>query len=360
MAAPRQLPTVRAVVAEAKANLSPRLLDYVEGGSSGEASLEANRDAFDRWSFDPDMLTGLSRPRLHTELLGIAMSMPVFASPFGYDKALHPAGYAAVARAIGDAGVTGIVSESSSDSLVELAPEFKGQQGGVQVALVAEDEHVLGFEERAQAAGYRFLCFTDAPTRAWRERMRENGLDLNRYYGQGNYGPGGASRHAMDELMNFTKPRWDWDRLEKLSQKMTLPWVLKGVVSARDARRALNAGAAGIYMSAYGGRNLDGTIPPLRRLEEVRAEVGADVPVIIDSGFRHGTDIAKALALGATAVGVGRLMAFGLAAGTYEDPSLGARTILQHLRDELDSVMGSLGCEDLSQIDRHHVVAVWP
>ncbi|WP_022881494.1 alpha-hydroxy acid oxidase [Gryllotalpicola ginsengisoli] len=360
MAVTRHLPTVRSVIAEAKANLSPRLLDYVEGGSSGESSLAANRAAFGLWSFDPDMLTGLSRPRLGIELLGMTLRMPVFASPFGYDKALHPAGYAAVARAIGEAGITGIVSESSSDSLVELAPEFAGQQGGVQVALVAEDEHVLGFEERAAAAGYRFLCFTDAPTRAWRERMRENGLDLNRYYGQGNYGPGGASRHALDELMNFTQPRWDWKRLETLAAKMTLPWVLKGVVSARDARRAVDAGAAGIYMSAYGGRNLDGMIAPLRRLEEVRAEVGPDVPILIDSGFRHGTDIAKALALGATAVGVGRLMAFGLAAGSHEDPSLGARTILQHLHDELESVMGSLGCETVEQIDRHHVVPAQP
>jgi 4-hydroxymandelate oxidase len=357
MAVTRYLPTVRSVLAEARANLSPRLLDYVEGGASGEASLSANRQAFDHWSFDPEMLVGLSRPRTQTRLLGIPLSMPVFASPFGYDKALHPAGYAAVARAIGEAGATSIVSESSSDSLVDLAPAFGGQQGGVQVALVAEDEHVLGFDRRAADAGYRFLCLTDAPTRAWRERMRENGLDLNRYFGQGNYGPGGASAHALQELMNFTQPRWDWTRLEKLSAKLSLPWVLKGVLSGKDARRALDAGASGIYMSAYGGRNLDGTIPPLRRLEEVRAEVGDDVPIMIDSGFRHGTDIAKALALGADAVGVGRLMAFGLAAGSYEDPSLGVRAILQHLHDELETVMGSLGCQSVADIQRHHVVS---
>lgn len=352
---PRHLPTVRAVLAEAAQNLSPRLLDYVEGGASGERSLELNRDAFDDWVFDPDMLTGLSRPTPASTLLGIPMRMPVFAAPFGYDRALHPAGYAAVAAAVGEAGITSVVSESSSDSLVDLAPGFDGQQGGVQVALVADDEHVLGFDRRAADAGYRFLCLTDSPTRAWRERMRENGLDLSRYYGQGNYGEGGADRAALQELMDFTKPRWDWRRLERVSAKLTLPWVLKGVVSPRDARRAIDAGAAGIYMSAYGGRNLDGTVPPLRRLAEVRAEIGPDVPVMIDSGFRHGTEIVKALALGATAVGVGRLMAFGLAAGSHEDPSLGVRSILQHLYGEIESIMGSLGCETIDRIGRHHV-----
>jgi 4-hydroxymandelate oxidase len=341
---------------EARLNLSPRLWNYVEGGASGEDSLRINRDAFSDWNFDPDMLTGLNRPRLDTELLGMRLRMPVFASPFGYDKALHPAGYAAVARAIGQLGITGIVSESSSESLADLAPHFDGQQGMVQVALVSDEAHVLGFEERAAAAGYRALCLTDSPTRAWRERMRESKINLHRYYGMGNYGEGGASLDALNELMDFSKPRWNWQRLEKLSSQLELPWFLKGVVSAKEARRAVDAGASGIYLSSYGGRNLDGTVSPLHRLSDVVDAVVGEVPVIIDSGFRHGTDIAKALALGASAIGIGRLAAFGLAAGSLEDPSCGVVSVLQNLYDELESVMGSLGCETVDAIDRRHVV----
>lgn len=352
----RRFPTVRSVVAEARLNLSPRLWDYLEGGASGEDGLRINRAAFASWHFDPDMLTGLSRPRLGTTLLGMDLRMPVFVSPFGYDRALHPAGYAAVARAVAEAGITSVVSESSSDSLTDLAPHFDGHQGLVQVALVAGEEHVLGFEERAAAAGYRGLCLTDSPTRAWRERMRESGLDLHRYYGMGNYGEGGASLDALRELMDFSRPRWDWDRLERLAGRLTLPWALKGVVSVEQARRAVDAGASAIYMSSYGGRNLDGTVSPLSRLAAVADAVGSEVPIMIDSGVRHGTDVAKALALGATAVGVGRLAAFGLAAGTHEDPSSGVRDVLQHLYDELESVMGSLGCETVGRLQRRHVV----
>lgn len=350
------LPTIRAIIAEAHRNLSPRLADYVAGGASGEQSLGLNTEAFKQWAFDPDMLTGLSRPDTSAELFGMGMSMPVFSSPFGYDKSLHPEGYKAVAEAIGQAGVTGIVSESTSDSMWDIAPCFSGQQGGVQVALVSDIEHVLWFDRHAADAGYRFLCLTDSPTRAWRERMRENGLDLNRFYGQGNYGPDGADKAAFKELMEFTQPRWDWQKLEKLSKQMTLPWVLKGVIRPEDARHALNVGAAGVYISSYGGRNLDGSVPSLERLEAIRSEVGPEVPILFDSGVRHGSDVAKALALGATAVGVGRLTAYGLAAGSLEDPGRGARALYQLLNAELGSIMGSLGCQNIGEISRRHVV----
>jgi isopentenyl diphosphate isomerase/L-lactate dehydrogenase-like FMN-dependent dehydrogenase len=165
-------PTIRAVMAEARLNVSPRIWDFIEGGASGEDGLALNRSAFSTWNFDPVMFAGLRRPSLETELLGIPMSMPVFVSPFGFDRAIHPAGYAAVAQAVGQMGITSIVSESSSDSLSELAPNFDGRQGMVQVGLVGSEEHVLGFDERAAQAGYRALCLTDLPTKAWRERMR--------------------------------------------------------------------------------------------------------------------------------------------------------------------------------------------
>lgn len=347
--------TLGSVLAEARLNVSPRIWDFIEGGSSAERGLLLNRAAFDEYLFEPDMLTGLSYPRTQSTLLGIPMSMPVFVSPFGFDKAIHPAGYPAVARAVADAGITSIVSESSSDSLTELAPHFSGQQGLVQLALSSDEEHMLGFEERAAAAGYRGLCLTDSTTGAWRERTRESGRGLHEHFGMGNYGEGRGSVEKLREWMAFTTPRWDWQRLEGLASQLTLPWIFKGVISTEIAKRAVDAGAAGIYVSSYGGRNLDGTVPSLMRLASIVEAVDGRVPVLLDSGVRHGTDIAKALALGASAVGIGRLAAFGLAAGSLDEPASGVASVLHLLRGELESVMGSLGCEAIGDLQPHHL-----
>lgn len=340
--------TIREILACAQATVSADVWNYIEGGTSGEESLRINREAFARWGFRPKMMAGISRPDLAANFLGMPMSMPVFISPFGNDGFIRPEGHLAVADAVAETGITNIVPEGASHSLEDIAACAGGRQGMVQMTLVGPDSHVLGLVERAAAAGYRAVCFTDAPVRAWRERLREARLDLMEQYGMANYGPGKADVDVLRELVAFTEPRWDWDRLTNLARRCPLPWFLKGVLTPEDARLALEAGASGIYVSNYGGRELDGLPATLDQLPAIVDEVAGRVPVILDSGVRRGTDVVKALALGATAVGVGRLAAFGLAA----DGADGVRRVCQLLSAEMETVIGRLGCDRVSQLGR--------
>jgi 4-hydroxymandelate oxidase len=340
--------TIREVLAHARETAPPDVWNYIEGGTSAEDGLTANRTAFARWNFRPRMLAGISRPDFSSSLLGIRLSMPVFISPFGNDGFIHPDGHLAVAEAVAATGITNIAPEGATYSLEDIASRCSGQQGMAQMTLVGPDSHVLGLAERAAAAGYRAICFTDAPVRAWRERLREARLDLMGQYGMANYGPGKADVAVLRELVEFTEPRWDWTRLERLAKSCPLPWVFKGVLTAEDARRALDAGAAGIYVSNYGGRELDGLPASLDQLPEVVEAVAGRVPVLFDSGIRRGTDAVKALALGASAVGIGRLAAFGLAA----DGASGVRRICELLMAEMETVIGRLGCDSVAQLGK--------
>jgi isopentenyl diphosphate isomerase/L-lactate dehydrogenase-like FMN-dependent dehydrogenase len=342
----RQFPTLADIVREAQLNVSPRLWNYIVGGANGELSLEANRAAFAAWEFLPEMFAGITKPDLSTSLLGMPMSMPVFISPFAYDLAMHPRGYREVAEAVAEAGITGFLSESTSSSLEALAPAFGDQRGMVQFALAGPDEHAYAFIDRIQAAGYRGVLLTDVPSSFWRERSLEAGLDLHTHYGAGNYGPGLASDEVHRAHRSFETPRWDWERVEKLVARIDVPWMFKGVLTAQDARRSVDLGADAVYVSNFGARNLDSMPPALARLPLVLDAVAGAVPVLIDSGFRRGTDILKALALGASAVGVGRLGAVALAAGG----KAGVTALLELLRSELAAAIGVLGCSSLADL----------
>jgi isopentenyl diphosphate isomerase/L-lactate dehydrogenase-like FMN-dependent dehydrogenase len=346
--------TIREVLARAKESVPADVWNYIEGGTSGEESLALNRAAFARWGFRPKMLAGISKPDLTTTLLGIPLSMPLFISPFGNDGFIRADGHLAVAQAVAAAGVTNIVPEGATHSLEEVAEHCGGRQGMVQMTLVGPDSHVLGLAERAAAAGYRAVCFTDAPVRAWRERLRERRLDLLATYGMANYGPGKADVAVLGELVAFTEPRWDWSRLEHVARSCPLPWFLKGVLTPEDAKRALDAGAAGIYVSNYGGRELDGLPATLDQLPAIVEVAAGQVPVILDSGIRRGTDVVKAIALGASAVGIGRLAAFGLAA----DGTDGVRRVVELLKAEMETVVGRIGADRVEKIGRDCLMPV--
>jgi isopentenyl diphosphate isomerase/L-lactate dehydrogenase-like FMN-dependent dehydrogenase len=345
-------PTLPDMVEAARSNLSTAVWNWIEGGASGEQSLDANRAQFDRVFFAPEMLNGAGPVDLSSDFFGLKTALPIFAAPFGSDGQIHSDRYLGVARALGATGNTGIVSETSTDSLEAIAEAFDGQQGMLQVGLHGPDEHVLTYAERAAAAGFRGLCFTGQSATKWRERIRRWGddLDLKKHSGIGNQSTGMANPGQL--LMDPNQPKWTWERLARISEQLPLPWVLKGVVTAEEARRALDAGASGIYVSTFGGRNVDGMIPTLEALPAVVAEVDGRVPVLVDSGFRRGTDVAKALALGATAVGFGRLTAFGLAA----DGESGVRQMVELLEGELISVLGSLGVSRPAELAARHVV----
>ena len=339
-------PTIGALLDAATERLEPALRDYIAGGASGERTLADNVAAYRCWRFRPRMLTGITPPDLSTTLFGAPLAMPVFTAPFGYDEALHPDGHTGVARAAAAHGALHIAPEGSSRPLEEIATA--GAAEILQLTLVGPDSHVLGLMERAAAAGFRAVCFTDGPMRAWRERMRSARLDLMPTYGMGNYGPGGADVDVLRELVAFTKPRWNWDRLRGIAARAPLPWLLKGVLTGDEARRAIDAGASGVYVSNYGGRDVDALPATLDQLPEVVDAVDGAVPVLLDGGVRRATDIAIALALGADAVGVGRLAAWSLAA----DGEAGVGALLELLAGELTAIVGGLGCDRIEALDR--------
>ena len=344
-------PTLPDVIEGARASLSPAVWDWIEGGTSGEQSLVANRAMFERWFFAPDVMTGAPPVDLTTDFFGVRTAMPIFAAPFGSDGRMHPERYLGVARALAETDNTSIVSETSTDSFVAIAAAMDGMQGMVQKTLLGSDDHVLDFAERVAAAGFRALCFTDSPAEHWRERIHRwsDELELQKFSGIGNRAAGIAN--PGDLKRDPSQPRWNWDRLTAIADRLPLPWIYKGVNSAHVARLALEAGASGVYVSNFGGRNVDGMLPTLDVLPEVVTEVDGRVPVLIDSGFRRGTDVVKALALGATAVGFGRLTAFSLAAGG--EPAV--RQTLELLHAEITAVVGALGVSRPSELSPRHV-----
>jgi isopentenyl diphosphate isomerase/L-lactate dehydrogenase-like FMN-dependent dehydrogenase len=346
--------TIREILAQAKQRAPVDVWNYIEGGTSGEESLALNRAAFARLGFRPKMLAGISRADLSTTLLGIPLAMPLFISPFGNDGFIHADGHLATAEAVAAVGITNVVPEGATYSLEDVASRCGGQQGMVQMTLIGPDSHVLGLVERAANAGYRAVCFTDSPVRAWRERVREARLDLHEQYSMANYGPGRADVAVLRGLVDFTEPRWGWSRLEQLARSCPLPWFLKGVLTPEDAKRALDAGAAGLYVSNYGGRELDGLPASLDQLPAIVEVAAGQVPVILDSGVRRGTDVVKAIALGASAVGIGRLAAFGLAA----DGANGVRRVCELLKAEMETVVGRIGCDRIEQIDSTCVMPI--
>lgn len=343
--------TLPELIDAAKESLPEPVWNWIAGGTSGEHSLVANQRAISDWYFHPENLTGAPPVDLTTEIFGLTTSLPVFVAPFGGDGSIHPERYLGVARALAATGNTSIVSETSTDSMEDVASALDGMQGMLQLSLLGSDERIIEIAERAAAAGYRGLCLIDSPIAAWRERSRRwaNELELPRYSGVGNQSTGMISPGELQR--DPAQPPWTWERLASVSTQLPIPWIFKGVTSASDAHSAIAAGASGVYVSNFGGRKLDGMVPTIDVLPEVVEEVAGRVPVYIDSGFRRGTDIAKALALGARAVGLGRLTAWSLAAGGEK----GVRNMLELLEGELTSVIRILGVSRPSELRPDHV-----
>lgn len=344
-----EFPTLPDIVDAARANLPEEIWEWIEGGTSGEQSLTANREAFDRIFFRSDMLSGSGFPDLRTEIFGIPSSLPVFIAPFGADGAMHEERYLGVARAIAATGITSIISETSTDSLEDIAAACAGQQGMVQVSMLGPDEHVLHYAERAAAAGYRGLCLvTGPPATYWRERMKRFRVDVAAHSGAGNQARGAASPRTFSGESRVPRT---WENFAALTDRLEIPWILKGVLDPEVARRIVDLGAAGVYVSNFGGRNLDGLRPPIDVLGEIVGAVDGRVPVYVDSGFRRGTDVVKALALGATAVGFGRMGAWSLAAGGQA----AVEAAIGLLRDEMLSVIGVLGANRAADLSPDHL-----
>ncbi|MET7401009.1 alpha-hydroxy acid oxidase [Dactylosporangium sp. NPDC005572] len=336
--------TIGQITAAGLAALTAEARDYLEGGAGDEWTLRRNTAAFGEWTFRPRLLTGAATPDLRTTFLGVELDFPVLTGPVGADRLFHPDGQLAVARACAKAGIAAMAPEASSFALETLRGEAPEAVVFGQLHPVGSDADFLRMVERYERAGYRALVVTgDCPTAGWRERNLRNRYTPPAGVVGGNY-PGEPDPFGR---LFGNNQAWTWDRLGRLLARTELPWLAKGVLSAEDAHRALDAGAAAIGVSNHGGRQLDGTPAALDALPEVRAAVGAATPIAFDSGIRRGADVVKALALGADVVVLGRAAVYGLAA----DGEDGVAAVLRLLRDETRNILTQLGRGSVRDLD---------
>lgn len=328
--------------------------DYYQGGSEDEVSLRANRTAFERLRLRPRVLVDVSTCDLRTSVLGSPVSMPILVAPTAGHGLAHPEAECATARAVQHAGTLMVVSTDSTRSLEEIAQT--GEARRWFQLYIDSPRQAAQLIRRAETAGYQALVLTvDAPRRGHRERDLRNDIDkqLEASYpavGSGNVSPLTEEQndHRLEEEDTARPSLLTWGVLPWLRSITTLPILLKGILTAEDARLAVGTGVAGIVVSNHGGRQLDGAIAPIEALPEVVEAVGGRCEVYVDGGVRRGSDVLKALALGAHAVLLGRPILWGLAVNGEE----GVGHVLQLIRAELELAMALSGCPTLSSISR--------
>jgi 4-hydroxymandelate oxidase len=344
--------TVAEYEAAARDRLPTSVWDYIAGGSGQELTLAANRHAFARLALRPRFLVDVSRPSTTTELLGARLSAPIGVAPVAYHQLAHPEGEVATARA----AELLVVSVFASRTLEEIAAAAAGQVW-LQLYWFRRREVVTGLIRRAEAAGYRALVLTvDTPRVGRRLRDVRRGFAVPAGIVAANVDAAvmARSHEAVDgesALVRHSREQFDpslgWADLAWLCRQTDLPVLVKGVLTGADAALAMAHGAAGVVVSNHGGRQLDGAVASVDAVAEVAAAVGGRGPVLLDGGVRTGVDVLRALALGASAVLVGRPALWGLAV----DGEPGARAVLDILAAEMEEAMVLSGRPRLSDVD---------
>jgi lactate 2-monooxygenase len=340
--------------ARAAAALEPGPFGYIAGGAGDEATMRANREAFERRRLRPRMLTGNVQRDLSVEVLGTRSPFPFFLAPVGVLSIAHPDGELAPARAAAEAGVPFILSTAASHSIEEVAEAMGDAPRWFQLYWVNDREIVASLVGRAAAAGYASIVVTlDTLVLGWRPRdLRHAYLPFREGEGIAQFtsDPVFRARLAVPPeedplvaagtmLALFPNLALAWQDLAWLREQTSLPLLVKGVLTAEDARTALASGIDGIIVSNHGGRQVDGSVAALDALAEVREALGVDAVVLMDGGIRSGADIVKALAVGADAVLVGRPYVYGLAVGGQE----GVAAVLTQLAAETDLTLALAG-----------------
>jgi 4-hydroxymandelate oxidase len=343
----------------AEKRLPPEVWAYVEGGSGEERSLLENREAFRRWRLRPHVLAGIRAVDLRTTLLSSAVSSPIYISPTAYQGLVHPLAEAATARAASSSGALAIFSTLSSLSLEEIASAAPAGPRWFQLYLQPEFEVSKELVRRAEKAGYSAIVLTvDAPVLGPRDRQTRDGVAIRSPIPLGNGShvvPPARGPELRNGLYEFPDDATaTWETLDRLREITSLPLVVKGLLTAEDARRAVEAGARAIVVSNHGGRQLDGTVTSVEALPEVSSAVGRRAEVYLDGGVRRASDVLTALALGAKAVGIGRPVLWALAAGG----ELGVARLLSLLNSELAICMMLAGRPRVSGLDRSLLASV--
>ena len=384
----------------AQRKLSARAYGYVAGGAGSEHTMRADRAAFDRWQLLPRMLRDVSARDTSVELFGRRLPVPILLAPIGALGIVHPAADVAVAAAAAEHGVPYIFSNQASRSMEDCAAVMGASPRWFQLYWSTSDELVASLVERAEAAGCEAIVVTlDTTMLGWRPRDLNQGYlpfaladgiaqytsdpVFNRLAAQPRTGPApaaprlrqtphadpvvganvaqrprprsptlAAARAAVQTFLEtYSRPSLTWDDLPTLRALSSLPIVLKGIQRSDDARRAVDAGADGIIVSTHGGRQVDGGRGALDSLPGVVAAVDGAIPVLMDSGIRGGADVLKALAVGATAVCLGRPYALGLGLAGQA----GVSEVLANVIAEFDLTLGLCGYASLAEVDRDAV-----
>ena len=340
----------------ARTQLDDNAWAYFSGGAADEISLHANRSAWDALPLWPRVLRPLAGGHTRVPLLGRTLAHPILLAPVAFQRLAHPDGELAMAYAAAALGAGVVLSIQASVSLESVAQAVLPDPGRgplwFQLYLQPDRGFTQALVQRAEAAGYEALVLTvDAPTSGVRDRERRAGFRLPSGVGPVNLA--GLQTPASPPLSPGQSALFDgllhhaptWDDITWLQSITRLPVVLKGVLHPADARQAVSVGAAGLIVSNHGGRTLDTAPATATALPRVVQAVGGAVPVLVDGGIRRGTDVFKAMALGASAVLVGRPAIWGLAnAG-----AAGVAHVLRLLRDELEVAMALTGCATLAE-----------
>ncbi|HEV2730022.1 MAG TPA: alpha-hydroxy acid oxidase [Terriglobales bacterium] len=364
----------------------PRMVfDYLDGGAEAEVTLRENCRAFESVTFRPRQAVAVPDCDLRTRVLGIEVSFPALLAPVGYSRLMHPGGEVAAARAAGAAGTAYILSTISGHRLEDVKA---GSSGAVcyQLYLLGGREAAEGAVERARAAGYSALVVTvDTAVGGMRERDFRNGVTelmgdsmfakipfmpqilarpgwLKDFLLDGGLPqlpnvviPGQGAMPLQDVSTSLARGAVTWEDLSWIRKCWPGPIVIKGVLTGDDARRAVDEGAVAVVVSNHGGRQLDGVPATLRVLPEVVSAVDGRAEVLMDGGIRRGSDIVKAICLGARAVLVGRAYAYGLAAAG----EAGVARALEILRADVERTLRLLGCPCVAALDSSYISTNW-
>ena len=348
--------------ARAREKLDPMLFDYIAGGAGDEWTLHENRTAWSRLQLLPRMLRGVGTRDQRTTVLGTSVSFPVLVAPMGFHGLCHVDAEVATARAASSAGTIFVASTVSNRSLEAIARACGGPRW-FQLYVYRDKAITRDLVERAAAAGYSALCLTvDTPLAGPRERDRRHRLRMPAHLGLDNFPTAHAERQksggeAQSALARYIADMWDanltWADVDWLRSVSKLPVIIKGILAPEDARIAVEHGAGGVIVSNHGGRQLDGVPAAITVLPRIIEAVAGRVEVLVDGGVRRGTDVLKALALGARAVLVGRPVLWGLTL----DGESGVAAVLEHLRGEIDLAMALAGCSSVNDIDPALVIS---
>ncbi len=345
----------------AREALSPEAYGYVAGGAGTERTVRHNADAFDRWRIVPRMLRDVAERDLSAEVLGTRLSSPVMLAPVGVLSILHEGAEPAAARAAAEAGTGMVLSTVSSTPMEEVAEALGDTPRWFQLYAPTDPELGRSFVARAEEAGYSAIVVTlDSRLMPWRPRDIETAyLPFLRSEGIANYTSDPVFRGALEAspeddpqeaighwVAMFPNPGLVWDGLDYVRESTELPVLVKGVLHPDDAREAVDRGIDGIVVSNHGGRQVDGSIGALDALPRIVEAVPDDLCVLFDSGIRTGSDVVKAIALGASAVLVGRPWVWGLAAAG----EAGVTQVLRSLLADLDLTMAMCGAATLEDV----------